>query len=158
MRLPIVVLIAAALAVAGCQRRGCSNLVVEIAVPHGGAPAVTRIDLITPGSMSGTGIPKVSRIEDQEDIYAFSTLAFDHEDKRTLSVRLANGITAAFPIPEGRQQPTSFTIWSPPAYVTGAEDSGSANWQIMHGTATARMPAGQAVRARYQFEAYECSR
>jgi hypothetical protein len=130
----------------------------EIAVPHDAdAPAVTSIDLITPVSMSGTGAPKVARIEGDEAIYAFSTLAFNHEEKRTLAVGFANGITAAFSLPAGPQQPSSFTDWKTSSYVTGAEDSGSANWQILNDRATARSPAGQPVRARYQFAAYQCS-
>jgi hypothetical protein len=122
-RLDIVFLIASALAVASCERRGCSDFTVEIAVPRAAEPAVTRIDLVTPGGYSGTGAPKVSRTEGNEDIYEFSTLAFHREEKRTLAVGLANGTTAAFSLPAGPQQPSSFTAWATPSYETTAAES-----------------------------------
>jgi hypothetical protein len=124
-------------------------------VPHD-AGQLTRIDLISPVSMSGTGIPKAARREGDDDIYEFSTLAFNHEQKRTLAAGLGDDITVAFELPAGKQAPTSFSGWTAPTYVTGAEESGNANWQIMNNRARARQVDVPSVRARFRFEAYDC--
>jgi hypothetical protein len=146
---------AGALAVSGCSPRGCSRLAAELSVPHE-AGQLTRIDLISPTSMSGTGAPSAARREADDDIYEFSTLAFNHEEKRTLTAGLASGVTLAFDLPAGAQTPSSFSAWTAPSYVTDAGESGDANWQIMHDRARARQVAVPRVRARFRFEAHDC--
>jgi hypothetical protein len=144
-----------ALGVAGCRPRGCSRLVAEVAVPHGSGP-LTRIDLITPDSMSGTNLPKLTRRNDDEDIYELSKLAFNYEEKRTLAAGLGDDITVAFELPAGKQAPSSFSAWTAPSYATGNEESGDANWQIMNNRARALQIEVPSVRARFRFEAYDC--
>jgi hypothetical protein len=69
-------------------------------VPRPAGP-LASLDLITPDSMSGTSVPRLARRESDDDIYELTTLAFNHEEKRTLTVGLANGVTVAFELPAG---------------------------------------------------------
>jgi len=148
----LVILSASALLLTtACENRNhpgpCSELTVEIAIPQG-VSTVKRIDIVTPEGMGGDGAPKPVRFEGGNEIYQFTGLAFDHEQKRDLAVGLESGETLVLPLPAGRQRSPAFTPWRYFLYATAGSDP---TWHIMNGTPVARTPVSSPARARFRF-------